>query len=302
MCLSRSEVVVVGYEVDLATPIVIVQSGAARGDHEIGGQRQIRRDFGQRIAFRHVERLERVGAEPLEVQQLARVHEVALTDETRRDDLGEVVHPLRPERGAPRVVHLLDRAIAFLAPLSERALGVLGIVEPVVAAVFVAHMPSHHIRVVPVMFGHRTAQSQRVFTEHGAGRSPVLAGARLAHIAALVLPQHLGMRLGEPHRRRSGSGRQIHGDARFAELVDDAVKPAEVIHAPLRLDPCPGENAHGHQVHARLPHQADILIPYVLGPLIRIVIASVPDAVRSARQRLGPTMCSALRHCSPIIP
>ena len=234
--LARNEVMVVRHEIDLVAPIVVVQHRTGRGHHEVRGQGQIRRDLGKRVALGDVERLQRVRAEPLEVEQLARVHEVAVADEARRHDLTEVVHALCPERRAPRVVHRVDGAVAFLAPLLERMFGVLGIVETVVAAVLVAHMPCDHVRVALVMLGHRTAQLQRVLAEHRTRGPPMLAGARLAHVAAIVFPQHLGMRLGEPHRRRRGGGRQVHCDTGLAQLVDDAVEPVEIVHAFARLD------------------------------------------------------------------
>ena len=296
MGLARNEVMVVRYEIDLTAPIVVVQYRTRRGHHEVRGQRQVRSDLGERVALGDVERLQRVGAEALEVKQLARVHEVAVADEARRHDFREVVHALRPERRAPRVVHRVDGAVAFLAPLPERAFGVLGIVEAVVAAVLVAHMPCDHVRVALVMLGHRTAQLQRVLAEHRTGRPPMLACARLAHVAAVVLPQHLGMRLGEPHRRRRGRGREVHSDAGLAQLVDDAVKPVEIVHALARLDLRPREDAHGHEVHAGLLHQTNVIVPHLFRPLVGIVVPAVPDTGLLPGQRLRPTIGSALSH------
>ena len=287
---------VVRYEVDLVAPVVVIHGGVARGDHEVRGQWPARCDLGQRIAFGDVERLQRVGAEPLEVEQLARVHEVAVTNEARRHDFREIVHMLRPKCRAPCVVHRVDRAVSSLAPLLERAFGVLGIVEAIVAAVFVTHMPCHHIRIVLVMLGHRTAQLQCILAEHRAGRTPMLAGARLAYVAAVILPQHLRMRLGEPHRRGGGGGCKIDRDAGLAELVDDAVEPVEVVYVLLGLDAGPGEDAYGNQVHAGLLHQADILVPHLLRPLVRVVITAIPDAGLLALQRLRPMECSAPSH------
>ena len=296
MGLARNEVMVVRHEIDLTAPIVVVQYRTGGGHHEVRGQRQVRSDLGKRVALGDVERLQRVGAEALEVKQLARVHEVAVADETRRHDFREVVHALRPERRAPRVVHRVDGAVAFLAPFPKRAFGVLGIVEAVVAAVLVAHMPCDHVRVALVMLGHRTAQLQRVLAEHRTGRPPMLAGARLAHVAAVVLPQHLGMRLGEPHRRRRGGGRQVHCDTGLAQLVDDAVEPVEIVHALARLDLRPREDAHGHEVHASLLHQTNVIVPHLFRPLVRIVITAIPDTGLLALQRLRPMECSALSH------
>ena len=304
MLLTGGEVMVVRDEIDLVAPIVVVQTGAGGRDHEVRGQRTARGNLGEHVALGDVERLERIRAEPLEVQQLARVHEVALADEARRDDLREVVHALRPEGRAPRLVDRVDGAVALLAPALERPHRVVGVVEAVVAAVFVAHMPGDHIRVVLVVLGHSAAQVERVLAEDRAGGTPVLARARPAYVAVLVAPQHLGVLLGEPHRRRCGGGGQVDGDAGLAELVDDAVQPIEVVYAFLRLDLGPREDGDGHDVDAGLGHQADVLVPDLLGPLVGVVVAAVPDAGLLPLQGLRPAECSmcVLHHDECVLP
>ena len=204
---------------------------------------------------------------------------------------------LGPERSTPCGVHRFDRAVPFLAPVLERAFGVLGIVEAVVASVLVTNVPSDHIGIVLVMLRHRPAELQCVLTEHRTGGTPVLARARLAHVTAVVLPQHLGMRLGQPHRRGCGRGSEIYGDAGLAELVDDSVEPAEIVHVLAGFDFRPGEDAHGYEVHSRLDHEAHVLVPDLLGPLVGIVVAAVPDTGPPALQRPRPTMFSTLVHC-----
>ena len=168
---------------------------------------------------------------------------------------------LGPERSTPCVVHRFDRAVPFLAPVLERAFGVLGIVEAVVASVLVTNVPSDHIGIVLVMLRHRPAELQCVLTEHRTGGTPVLARAGLA------------------------------------ELVDDSVEPAEIVHVFAGFDFRPGEDAHGYEVHSRLDHEAHVLVPDLLGPLVGIVVAAVPDTGPPALQRPRPTMFSTLVHC-----
>ena len=64
----------------------------------------------------------------------------------------------------------------------------------------------------------------------------MLTGARPHGVAALVLPKHLRMGLGQPHRRGGGGGGEVYGDARLAELIDGTVQPVEIVLAFLRLD------------------------------------------------------------------
>ena len=285
--LAGREVMVVGHEVHVMTPLVVVEDGAARGDHEVGGLR-LGGDLEQGVALGLVEVQQRVGAEALPIKQLARVHEVAVADESRRDDLGEIVHALRPEGGAPGVVDSVDGAVLLLAPLLEGALGVFGIVEVVVAAVLVAHMPRDHIGVVLVVLGHLAAQVERVVKEDRAGGAPVLAGTGLADVAAVVDPEDLRVGLGHPHRRGCGAGGEIDGDAGLAELVDDAVEPIEVVHAFFGLKLGPGEDGYGDEVDAGLLHEGYIFVPHFLRPLVGVVIAAVPDAGLVARKWLRP--------------
>ena len=278
---------IVGHEVHVVTPLVVIDAGTAGGDHEVGGLR-LGGDLEQGVALGLVKVEQGVGAEALPVKQFARIHEVAIADEARRDDLGEIVHALRPEGGAPGVVDSVDGAVLLLAPLLEGALGVFGIVEAVVAAVLVAHMPRDHIGVVLVVLGHLAAQVERVVKEDRAGGAPVLAGTGLADVAAVVDPEDLRVGLGHPHRRGCGAGGEIDGDAGLAELVDDAIEPIEVVHAFFGLKLGPGEDGYGDEVDAGLLHKLDVFVPDFLRPLVGVVVAAVPDAGLVARKRLRP--------------
>ena len=74
------EVVIVGHEVHVVTPLVVIDAGTAGGDHEVGGLR-LGGDLEQGVALGLVKVEQGVGAEALPVKQLARVHEVAVADE-----------------------------------------------------------------------------------------------------------------------------------------------------------------------------------------------------------------------------
>ena len=94
MIPARRHIVVVGHKVHLVAPVVVVQGESAGADHEVGGQRYIRGDLSQGVPLGHVEILEGVGAEPLEVQHAARILEIPLADKARRQNLREVAQPL----------------------------------------------------------------------------------------------------------------------------------------------------------------------------------------------------------------
>ena len=103
------------------------------------------------------------------------------------------------------------------------------------------------------MLRHRPAELQCVLTEHRTGGTPVLARARLAHVTAVVLPQHLGMRLGQPHRlgMRSRKRRSTAMPALPRLSMIRSSQP-EIVHVSRGFDFRPGEDAHGYEVHSAL--------------------------------------------------
>ena len=99
-------------------------------------------------------------------------------------------------------------------------------------------------------------------------------------------------------RGRGGrGGGQIGCDAGFAEFFYDAVEPAEIPTILGGLDAVPAEDGEGDRVDAGFFHQADVVVPDLLRPLIGIVVAAVPDTGPPALQRPRPTMFSTLVHC-----
>ena len=169
------EVVVVGHEVHLAGPFGVVHDALVGGDHEVRGERLAGADLLDSVTFGLVEVEQHVVAEPLIVELLRRVDHGIAAHVTRQQHLVETVHVLRPEGRAPRLVQRVDGTVLGLAPRAERGQGVVGVVVAVVPAVFVAHVPGGHIRVVLVVFGKFAAQAQRVFLEHRACGLPRLA-------------------------------------------------------------------------------------------------------------------------------
>ena len=208
----------------------------------------------------------------------------------------ETVHFLTPEGGAPRLVEVFDGAVFAFAPQAEGVERVVGVIVTVVPAVFVAHMPCGDVRVGAVAFGQFAAQGERVFLEHRACRAPGLARSRVDGMAEFVLRQHFRVLFVQPQRRGGGCGGQIDRDAGFAELVDDAVKPAEIPTILGGLDAIPAEDGEGHGVDAGLLHQADVVVPDVLGPLVGIVVATEGDAAAIRGQQFRPFEVASRTH------
>ena len=56
----------------------------------------------------------------------------------------------------------------------------------------------------------------------------------------------------------------------------------------FRLNAIPAENCHGHGIDTGLLHQADVIVPHVFRPLVRIVVTTVCDALAVIGQQFRP--------------
>ena len=146
------------------------------------------------------------------------------------------------------------------------------------AAVLVADMPHGDGRMARVAPRHPVREVDGGRAECRGARAVVLARAGREPLAVHRDRQDLGVRRDQPGRRRGGAGAQIDADPRLGEQVEDPVQPPGGQLARRGLQPRPGEDPDGHQVDARLGHQPDVLGPGGLGPLLRVVVAAVPDA------------------------
>lgn len=97
-------------------------------------------------------------------------------------------------------------------------------------------------------------------------------------MTVLVSRKNLGMVLVEPQGRGRRRGCQIDRDAGLAKLVDDAIEPVEIPMVFDGLEAISGEDGKGHGVDAGLAHQADVVIPDSLRPLVGTIVATESDA------------------------
>ena len=219
------------------------------------------------------------------------------THEPRNEHLVEAVHFLTPESGAPRLVERADGAVLAFAPQAEGVERVVGVVIAIVPPVLVAHVPGGHVRVGAVAFGELAAQGERVFLEYRAGRAPRLARAGVDGVAEFVARQHFGMLFVQPQRRGGRGGGEVCCNAGFAELVDDAIEPAEVPAIFLRLDAVPAEDGEGNRVDTGFFHEADVVVPRFFRPLVGIVVAAECDTAAVFRQQFRPCEGLAFGGC-----
>ena len=109
-------------------------------------------------------------------------------------------------------------------------------------------------------------------------------------MAVLVARQHFGVLFVQPQRRGGRCGGQIGCDAGFAEFFYDAVEPAEIPTILGGLDAVPAEDGEGDRVDAGFFHQADVVVPDLLRPLVGIVVAAECDTAA-----VFPSAVSAMR-------
>ena len=89
--------------------------------------------------------------------------------------------------------------------------------------------------------------------------------------------QHFGILLCHPCRACAGGGSQDYVNAALPQPVNDLIQPGKVVHAILRLQPCPGKNGDGDTVHMRFLHQLHVFFQDVrpIQPLVRVVVPAM---------------------------
>ena len=101
----------------------------------------------------------------------------------------------------------------------------------------------------------------------------------------------------QPQRRGGRGGGEVCCNAGFAELVDDAIEPAEVPAIFLRLDAVPAEDGEGNRVDTGFFHEADVVVPRFFRPLVGIVVAAECDSTAVFRQQFRPRERLAIGGC-----
>ncbi|CAM5550247.1 hypothetical protein SALBM311S_01472 [Streptomyces alboniger] len=201
-----------------------------------------------------------------------------------RMDLRPVAVALAPEGGAPGLVEGVEGAVPVLEPAPEAG---GGLVAPVVGAVLVVDVPHREGRVVAVAGGEVLGDGGGVAAVGGARVREVLASAPPLGAAVLVDGQGVGVQMAHPGRRGGGRGCQDDADAARVHQVHQPVQPAEVPLPRAGFELRPGEDAEGDGVDAGGPHEADVLVPGLLGPLLGVVVAAVEDAAVRHRAQVG---------------
>lgn len=94
-------------------------------------------------------------------------------------------------------------------------------------------------------------------------------------------------------------GKHLHmrsGDGHVTELVDDAIEPVEIPMVFDGLEAISAEDGKVHGVDAGLAHQADVVIPDFLRPLVGTIVATESDAASVRGQQFWPYEVTSCTH------
>ena len=244
--------------------------------HEVGGHGHLGRDALQDLPLHLVQFEDGVGREAPPVELLGRVGKRRCT--ARRVDLLPVVVALAPEGRTPRRVERVERAVTPAQPLAERRGRLVAEALVDVAAVLVVDMPDRQGGMVAVAFGKTGDQLGRGLAVGAGMRTVRLPPAGPERYAVGRHRQALGVPVRQPGRRRSRGRCETGLDAVLVQQVKHPVEPAKIVVPGTRFEPGPREDANRDQVDACRLHEAHVLQPDLLGPLLRVVVAAVPDA------------------------
>ncbi len=279
--VGRHQVVVHGDDVGVpgeGVPVDLLLEGA----EQVGGDRDAGGGLAQQRALRPVPGEQGVGGEAAVVEFLAGVAEGGGV--AGWVDLLPVAVALPPEVGAPDVVDPVQRRVAVAQPGTEGLAAGVAVAEGVVVAPLVVHVPHDDGRMVRV--------PSRQFPDDGVGRPGVVRTAGAERLPAAVgqpgarrgQRERAGVGLAEPGRRGGGGGGEVDGDAGGVQQVEDLVEQRPVVRARAGFEAGPGEHSDGDEVDPRLAHEAYVLVPDVLGPLLRVVVAPVGDCADPVRE------------------
>ena len=266
------QVVVVGDEVAGPTEGEAVDVLEA-GQHQVGRHRDVGREAVEQVALRDQAAHQLIRGEAPVVQVLGRVDPAG--GGAGREDLLPVGVALRPEGGAPRLVQLVEVAVAVAQPAAEGVGRDVAVAVGVVAAELVVDVPQDERRVSTEVLGELLDQSELAFPDDRRARAERLAGPGIQATAVVVDGKDLGIAAAQPGRWRCGRCRQVDRDARSVQQAEDVVELVEGVRPLARLEPSPREDADRDQGDAGLAHEADVLVPGLAGPLLRVVVTAV---------------------------
>ena len=263
--------------------------------HEVRGDRDAGRELVQQVALGGEAVQQRVGAEAEEVQLLGRVGE--RRRRARRQDLVPVAVVLAPERGAPRLVERVERRRSASRSQSRNAAALTRRSSSARCARR-ARCPR---ATSPAPGGRGNRSASAVTRASARSRKTGELGHHACRppgqstVPSAVRGSDLGVRRGQPGRRRGGGGGQVDARCRPRAAGPWPRSSQSKLEASLlRLEQRPGEDADGDQVDAGLAHQPDVLGPGLARPLLGVVVAAERESPASAA---GGARQSWLGHC-----
>src|SRR5215203_5471984 len=103
--------------------------------------------------------------------------------------------------------------------------------------------------------------------------------------AALVRPEHIRISVRHPRRLCRCGSSETGKASRRGKFLQHGVKPTRGELGFRRLESSPAEDANRGHIEAGGFHQFHVLVPYLLWPLLGVVVATMPDERRSVIYR-----------------
>ncbi|MNN46115.1 hypothetical protein D3C81_1604830 [compost metagenome] len=181
---------------------------------------------------------------------------------------------MAPEPRVPNPVKLIQRFVTLPQPNAESRSAIVAITVP---AVFVGDMPDEQAWMVLIMFGELAGQTCGIFAVGRRVRAGVMTSAKPTFSTLHVNAQHVRVFMGHPSRVCSRARCEAYMNSALVQAVDRFVQLREVIGFFVRLIQCPGKDVNRSNVDARQLKHPFVLFPNVRSPLLRIVVATIPD-------------------------
>ena len=231
-------VIVPGNDIHLLRPFEIIKP--FKRPHQIGCNRGLFIVSSDRRLF-HLEILQQavrikppvINGNPRKCRSL---FPDSLAERIRQYNLVPVIDRVPPERQIPRLIERLYRLIFLSEPDTECLLTILAVALP---AIFVVHMPAHHILAIPVPLSQPSGNLRDKMPVHKTVGTGVMPLPEFVAPTLIVRSRNLGITLHHPSGKRSRRSGQNNLFPFPGQHIHNLIQLTEIIDLLRRLNPCP---------------------------------------------------------------
>ena len=151
-------------------------------------------------------------------------------------NLVPVIDRMSPERQIPGPIQSLYRLVLLSEPDAKCLLTILTVT---LSAVFIVHMPAHHILMIAIPLCKPSCKFCDKMPVHRTIGTGVMPLPELVEAALVIGPRHLFITLHHPGRKRSCRSSQHNLFSFLCQQIHNIIQFLEIIGFLRRLDPCP---------------------------------------------------------------